>query len=325
MRARALAVQSIDDGSLSVDQLQVLTDNDLSANQSEVDRYRSAQLEDAMAGLDRLVGCREIKAVIKTLTSQARLQRERRLRGLKTPEVPMHMIFKGNPGTAKTTVARIIARIFSGLGVLDSGHLVEVSRADLVGEYIGQTAPKVLSVVDAAVGGVLFIDEAYLLVPKDSGRDFGIEAIGTLIKAMEDRRQDLVVIAAGYPELMDRFLGANPGFASRFGRSLDFPDYTNGELGKIFELLAHQSGFHLGPDVRDAVKAYFSRIQRSSSFGNGRDVRNLVDIAISKQSDRLAVMLDASVAISDDELQLIKVEDLDLTTNDSSFQMPGYL
>ena len=156
-----------------------------------------------------------------------------------------HMVFTGNPGTAKTTVARLLARIYAQLGTLSNGHLVEASRVDLVGQYIGQTAPKVRRVFNKASGGVLFIDEAYALIPQDSHRDFGVEAVSTLLKLMEDRRDEVVVIVAGYPREMDRFMSSNPGMASRFPKTLDFADYDEDELYAIFTLIAEQQGFVL--------------------------------------------------------------------------------
>lgn len=325
MRARAVAIGHLSDEQVTLSSLQELVDSDLQARNQETQLHRSSQLADSMSELEALIGCAEVKAIVSSLTNQARLKAERRARGIVSPEVAMHMIFKGNPGTAKTTVARILARILSGLGILETGHLIEVSRADMVGEYIGQTAPKVLSLVDSALGGVLFIDEAYLLVPPGSSRDFGTEAIGTLVKAMEDHRHELVVIAAGYPGPMDAFLQANPGFTSRFGREVQFADYSNDELGEIFVVLAKHSGFSLEDGVQRAVVAYFSKIQRTTSFGNGRDARTLVDLAVSNQAERIAGKLAAGHYVSDEELQTLTVADLQLSHTDTTYRAPGYI
>lgn len=325
MRARAVAIGRLPDEQITLSSLQELVDSDLQARSKETQMHRNAQLADAMRELENLVGVGEVKSIVSSLANQARLKQERRIRGIVTPEVAMHMIFKGNPGTAKTTVARIIARILSGLGILETGHLIEVSRADMVGEYIGQTAPKVLSLVDSALGGVLFIDEAYLLVPPDSSKDFGQEAIGTLLKAMEDHRHELVVIAAGYPAPMDAFLQANPGFSSRFEREVMFADYTNEELGEIFAVLARNSGFTLEDGVQRAVVTYFSKLDRTSSFGNGRDARTLVDLAIGNQAERIAQRLVAGEDVSNEELQTLTVSDLQLVQSNPTYRPPGYI
>lgn len=324
MRARALAVSELSDDQISTASLQQLVNSDLQAHDSGMELQRNSQLEDALRELDALTGCKNIKTLVQSLINQAHLQRERRLRGMVTSSNTMNMIFSGNPGTAKTTVARIIARILSGLGILETGHVIEVGRAELVGEFVGQTAPKVMSVVESALGGVLFIDEAYLLTMGDGVRDFGPEAIGTLVKAMEDHRHELVVIAAGYPEPMQQFLNANPGFASRFERNIDFPDYSNDELGEIFASLAHSAGFTVEPEVTKAVSTYFSRLERTQSFGNGRAVRNLVDLAITKQAERVAGLLATDDHISDEALQTLTKADLELD-NIKNTAPPGYI
>jgi SpoVK/Ycf46/Vps4 family AAA+-type ATPase len=197
-----------------------------------------------------------------------------------------HMVFTGNPGTAKTTVARLLARIYAQLGVLANGHLVEATRADLVGEFIGQTAPRTTAKFNQATGGVLFIDEAYALTPPDTFRDFGLEAVATLLKLMEDHRDEVVVIAAGYPVEMDRFVRSNPGLASRFPITMAFADYSTDELVAIFELVATQAGFTLAPGVSDAVRRLVPS-PRPDAFGNGRFARNVFEEAVSLQAVRL--------------------------------------
>jgi AAA+ superfamily predicted ATPase len=197
-----------------------------------------------------------------------------------------HMVFLGNPGTAKTTVARLLARIYAQLEVLSNGHLVEVTRADLVGEYIGQTAPRTTAKFNQATGGVLFIDEAYSLIPPDSGRDFGHESVATLLKLMEDHRDEVVVIVAGYPREMQRFLESNTGLASRFPKTLTFADYDADELVAIFRLIAEQAGFTVAPDVAEGLRALVPS-PRPVGFGNGRFVRNVFEEAVSRQAMRI--------------------------------------
>jgi SpoVK/Ycf46/Vps4 family AAA+-type ATPase len=198
-----------------------------------------------------------------------------------------HLAFTGNPGTAKTTVARLLARIYNSLDLLSGGHLVEVSRADLVGRYIGQTAPLVRAAVERALGGVLFIDEAYALAPLGSVQDFGHEAIATLVKLMEDHRDDLVVVVAGYEEDMDRFLSSNPGLASRFARRLRFHDYDDTQLVAIFASMAASTGIELADGVLERVSELLATTPRGPGFGNARHVRTLFERALGHQALRL--------------------------------------
>ena len=212
------------------------------------------------------------------------------------------MIFTGSPGTAKTTVARLVASVYGHLGLLSSGHLVEVSRADLIGPYLGQTAPRVRAAVEQALGGVLFVDEAYSL----AGDAYGQEAVATLVQLMEEYRGDLVVIAAGYAREMDAFLAANSGLASRFPKRISFPDYSDDELAAIFEHLAAAEGLTLAPDVPGRLRAVLRDTPRGPSFGNGRLMRNLLDAAVAAQSERLT----ASGSPSDTEIITLRAEDL---------------
>jgi SpoVK/Ycf46/Vps4 family AAA+-type ATPase len=243
---------------------------------------------DPLAVLDAMIGLNPVKREVHLLAAEAKAERMRRDAGITTRPPTRHMVFMGNPGTAKTTVARLLAAVYAKLGLLSSGHLVEVGRGDLVGEYIGQTAPKVEAAVQRALGGVLFIDEAYGLTDSDSPRDFGGEAITTLVKLMEDHRSDLVVVAAGYERKMQRFIDANPGLASRFPRHLHFPDYTDDELVRIFEKLAREMGFTLNRKVRKAFKSLLRPAERGESFGNGRLVRNILERTASLQAERLS-------------------------------------
>ena len=248
---------------------------------------------DPQAELAELVGLAPIKEQVRRLVAEARADQLRSSVGMPDRDRSRHMVFVGNPGTAKTTVARLLARIYAQLGTLSNGHLVEASRVDLVGQYIGQTSPKVRKMFDKASGGVLFIDEAYALIPHDSHRDFGVEAVSTLLKLMEDRRDEVVVIVAGYPREMQRFLASNPGLASRFPKTLTFDDYDDDELFEIFELIAHQHGFELGPDVEDRVRALLPS-PHPPGFGNGRFVRNVFEEAVSIQAERLVDLTDPS-------------------------------
>ncbi len=244
------------------------------------------EIGDPQAELAELIGLAPIKQQVRRLIAEARADQLRQGAGMPEQDRSRHMVFTGNPGTAKTTVARLLARIYAQLGTLSNGHLVEASRVDLVGQYIGQTAPKVRRVFNKASGGVLFIDEAYALIPQDSHRDFGVEAVSTLLKLMEDRRDEVVVIVAGYPREMDRFMSSNPGMASRFPKTLDFADYDEDELYAIFTLIAEQQGFVLAPGVDEAVRSLIPT-PRPAGFGNGRFMRNVFEEAVSIQAERL--------------------------------------
>ncbi|KAA1421289.1 AAA family ATPase [Nocardioides humilatus] len=241
---------------------------------------------DPMADLDRLIGLEAAKQQVRGLVAERRAEALRREAGMPAADRSHHLVFVGNPGTAKTTVARIVARIYHDLGLLSEGHLVEVGRADLIAEYIGQTAPRVTEVVDRATGGVLFIDEAYALVPRDSARDFGHEAVATLLKLMEDRRDDLIVVAAGYPAEMASFLDSNPGLRSRFPTVISFPDYDTDELTRIFSLLLATAGFTAGPGLLESFAALVPS-PRPAGFGNGRWARNVFEDAVTRQALRI--------------------------------------
>ncbi|MCO5997821.1 AAA family ATPase [Actinoallomurus rhizosphaericola] len=247
----------------------------------------SATEDDPLAELAALTGLETIKREIGLLVAMTRADRLRRERGLPGTAPTRHMVFTGDPGTGKTMVARLLARIYKHLGVLSSGHLVEASRAHLVGEYIGQTAPRTRRLVERALGGVLFIDEAYTLTQPSFKSDYGLEAIAELVKLMEDHRDDLVVIVAGYEREMADFLTANPGLDSRFARQLHFAGYTDEELCAVFERLAADEGLVLAPGVGDALRAVLRRTARGPSFGNGRFMRNLMDAAVARQAQRV--------------------------------------
>ena len=246
------------------------------------------KIEDLLAELDSYVGMDAIKTEVRSLINMVQVYKLRREHDLPTTDMSLHMVFSGNPGTGKTTVARIMSRIYHSLDILSKGQLVEVDRSGLVAGYVGQTALKTQKVIEKAMGGVLFIDEAYALNGK-SENDFGQEAIDTILKAMEDHRDDLVVIVAGYTELMGRFIHSNPGLESRFNRFLLFEDYTPEEMFEIFKMRCGK-GYVLAPEAEPLVRDYIADESADPSFGNARGVRNLFEHILVAQNNRLAKM-----------------------------------
>ena len=263
-------------------------------------------LEQLLAELEDLVGLAEVKREVKLVTDLLQVQRLRRQRGLPVAESSRHLIFTGNPGTGKTTVARLLAQIYRTLGVVSRGHLVETDRAGLVAGYVGQTAGRVTEAFDRADQGVLLIDEAYALV-RGSDTDFGREAIDTIVKLVEDRRDRLVVIAAGYPDEMADFVDANPGLPSRFPRTIAFPDYDDDELTEIFAKLCVDNGYRCAPDATAAARAWFAAQPRGKGFGNGRLARNLFEQAMGHQAGRVVGISQPT----DDELITLLPADID--------------
>ena len=272
----------------------------------EVDESAGA-LARVEAELDKIVGLDEVKTYVRGLADHVRVQRRRKAQGLPAGSLTMHMIFTGNPGTGKTTIARLISQYLKAVGALRGGQLVEVSRADLVGRYVGHTAPLTEQVIRSALGGVLFIDEAYSLY-RGKEDSFGLEAIDTLVKGMEDHRDELVVVLAGYSREMAQFLTANSGLASRFAQTIEFPDYTAEELLKITELQAAGRGYVLDEGCKAPLLAYYARRQaeNAAKAGNGRMARNTLEQAILNQSRRLVADPDAPLdrlLIGDFELE----------------------
>ncbi len=266
------------------------------------------KLEDLLEELDSLVGLEKIKTDVRSLINLIKVRKLREEAELPVPELSLHMVFTGNPGTGKTTVARLLSRLYRSIGVLKKGTLLEVDRSGLVAGYVGQTALKTLEAVKKARGGILFVDEAYSLVPDGAGNDFGQEAISTILKAMEDMREELVVIVAGYPEPMERFISSNPGLESRFGKYFQFEDYTGEELMRIFESLCRKNKYVLEPEAETFCRDMFIALyrDRDENFGNARDVRNIFERSVSNQANRLAAM----EAPNKDDLMTFKKEDI---------------
>lgn len=267
-----------------------------------------ADLNELMARLHRLVGLETVKKEVETLANMVRVNKMRKDRKLPVPPLSLHMVFTGNPGTGKTTVARLLGGIFQALGVLSRGHLVETDRAGLVAGYVGQTALKVQEKVQQAMGGMLFIDEAYALSPEDAGNDFGREAVDTLVKLIEDHRDDFIVVVAGYSEPMQRFLDSNPGLRSRFNRFIDFTDYSAEELLQILERMCDEHGYTLSAPAREYAEGLFLRMHenRGPGFANGRAVRNTFEQAVARHANRVGPLQDPS----DEVLSTLQVEDL---------------
>lgn len=290
------------------------TDDEQVAQTEQVEKKDSVIVNEPLEGdpyqeLDELIGLTSVKEEVRSLTNFVKVQKQREAKGLKTAKVSYHLVFYGSPGTGKTTVARIVGRIYKDLGVLKKGHTVETDRGGLVAKYMGQTALKTDTAIQQALDGVLFIDEAYSLVPEGgNGQDYGQEAISTLLKRMEDYRDRLVVIIAGYKDEMQRFIDSNPGLQSRFNRYIDFPDYSGLELTEIFKMYMKKNQYTLAPDAEEYLKERFEYAvaHKDRNFGNARYARNVFEKAIQQQANRL----EGRSNLTDRELTELTVDDL---------------
>ena len=265
---------------------------DQTQTQKQPEEEPLPSLDELLSQLDGLCGLDQVKKDVKSLINLVKVRKLRQQADLPVPPMSLHLVFLGNPGTGKTTVARLLAQIYRAVGVLSKGQLVEVDRSGLVAGYVGQTALKTQEAVQKALGGVLFIDEAYALVNQDSANDFGREAIEVLLKNMEDHRDDLIVIVAGYTDLMEKFIHANPGLESRFNKYFYFEDYTAPQLLEIFRSMCTRGGYTLSAEGEGAARKLLDQLyeDRDENFGNARDVRNLFEKAVTRQSDRVALL-----------------------------------
>jgi SpoVK/Ycf46/Vps4 family AAA+-type ATPase len=285
------------------------------AAQAEAAKEPDRSVEELLAELDDLTGLKRVKREVHRQVALLRVEKLRAEAGLKSPTITRHLVFTGNPGTGKTTVARLVSGIYKALGLLSKGQLVEVDRSELVAGYLGQTAIKTAEVVASATGGVLFVDEAYSL----NGDQYGEEAVDTVVKEMEDRRDDLVVIVAGYPLPMAEFVAQNPGLKSRFRTTIEFDDYTDDELTDILTGLAEDADYELTEEASQRFREILASTPRDSSFGNGRFARNLLEAAIGRHAWRLRDVESPTT----EQLRRLLPEDLDDDTEQTGDDTEG--
>ena len=265
-------------------------------------------LEQLMEELNTLVGLKSVKQDLTNLINLVKIRKLREERGMKQPDITLHLVFSGNPGTGKTTVARLLAKIYKVLGVVSEGQLVEVDRSGLVAGYVGQTATQTAEVVESAIGGILFIDEAYTLIKGGDEKDFGQEAVDTLLKLMEDNRDDLIVIVAGYTDKMEEFVNSNPGLKSRFNKYIFFNDYSGSELTEIFNNMAKKQEYDTDKEAGAFVEDYLTKkaTAHEENFANAREARNYLERCIERQATRIVEIED----ISDDDLRTLTLPDV---------------
>ncbi len=265
-------------------------------------------LDELLQELNSMIGLEEVKYEVTSLINLFRIKKMREDIGLKMPSLSKHLVFSGNPGTGKTSVARLLAKIYKKIGVLSKGHLIETDRSGLIAGYVGQTALKVNDLIEQAMGGILFIDEAYALTANSNGNDYGQEAISILLKAMEDKRDDLIVIVAGYPDLMEGFLDSNPGLRSRFNKFIYFRDYTPSELTRIFQLFCDNNGYRASIPALSYILDYFKTkcAEKSKNFANAREVRNIFEFSLSRQANRVVMISN----VTQNDLTLLTLADV---------------
>lgn len=277
------------------------------SQESIIGEMDNRTLEALLEELNRLVGLKEVKKKVNDLIIYQTVQKKRKEKGLLNQKGTLHMAFTGNPGTGKTTVARIVGHLYKKIGLLSKGHFVEVSRTDLIAGYQGQTAHKVKKVIESAKGGVLFIDEAYSITENDHSDSYGRECLTELTKALEDYREDLVVIVAGYTKPMEAFFDSNPGLRSRFNTFIEFDDYDSGEMVDIFESICFKNNYSIEENLKNKLKVYFDEIisKQDESFANGRFARNIYDDLVMQHAKRVVELVEPSV----EDLSVIKIDD----------------